>query len=77
MAKDEDEKHEEDEDEKDWERGGGKREGFKLDKAKIRTKGKSRTRQTVQLRTSKIRKTRRQAGGLMWYKVTNHNKPTI
>jgi hypothetical protein len=41
--------------------GGGV--GFKLDEAKIRAKGdKTKTKQTVQLRTSKIHKTRRQAG---------------
>jgi hypothetical protein len=44
--------------------GGG---GFKLDEAKIRAKGnldKTKTKQTVQLRTSKIHKTRRHAGRL-------------
>ena len=43
--------------------------GGELDGAKIRAKGKSRqrqkTKQTVQLRTSKIHKTRRQAGGYL------------
>ena len=53
--------------------GGG---GFKLDGAKIRAKGKSRqrqkTKQTVQLRTSKIHKTRRQAGGFYIHALYKH-----
>ena len=47
--------------------GRGKEGGEKLDEAKINAKGKveteTKTKQTVQLRTSKIQ-TRRQAGGI-------------